>query len=186
MRPANLLIGAGTWLIIGGVIGALSNTPIPAPAEPAPPPAAAGASLPTSVRIPDQDVTAPVEPVGTGDRGSLALPVASRVGWWIGGATPTDARGTVVLAGHLDDRTGPGALHAAGDLRPGMRIEVSSGRTTTVYAVVAVSRYPKQALPRSLFTTQGPRRLALITCGGPFDHATGHYRDNVVVLAEPQ
>jgi hypothetical protein len=27
--------------------------------------------------------------------------------------------------------------------------------------------------------------LTLITCGGPFDARTRHYRDNVVVTAEP-
>jgi len=28
-------------------------------------------------------------------------------------------------------------------------------------------------------------RLALITCGGEFDGSTGHYVDNVVVVAVP-
>jgi hypothetical protein len=28
-------------------------------------------------------------------------------------------------------------------------------------------------------------RLSLITCGGPFDHDSGHYRDNIVVTAVP-
>ncbi|NUT32871.1 MAG: class F sortase [Hamadaea sp.] len=137
------------------------------------------------MRIPSQDVSAPVVAVGTGDRGNLALPAADRVGWWIGGATPADAQGTVVIAGHVDDRSGPGALHALRDLRPGARIEVVTDHATVVYAVVVVTRHPKQALPRSLFTTRGPPQLALITCGGPFDRATGHYRDNVVVLAAP-
>jgi hypothetical protein len=27
--------------------------------------------------------------------------------------------------------------------------------------------------------------LRLITCGGSFDHATGHYRDNLIVYASP-
>lgn len=35
----------------------------------------------------------------------------------------------------------------------------------------------------SLFATTGPDRLALITCDGPFDRATGHYTDNVIVWA---
>ena len=29
------------------------------------------------------------------------------------------------------------------------------------------------------------RRLVLVTCGGPFDQAAGHYRDNIVVTAVP-
>ncbi len=53
------------------------------------------------------------------------------------------------------------------------------------YQVTARVSYPKAALPTSLFRTDGPPTLTLITCGGPFDSATRHYRDNVVVAAAP-
>jgi hypothetical protein len=43
----------------------------------------------------------------------------------------------------------------------------------------------KTRLPPSLFDTAGPPRLALVTCGGPFDSATGHYLDNIIVWAVP-
>jgi hypothetical protein len=44
----------------------------------------------------------------------------------------------------------------------------------------------KRALPLdALFRRDGPPRLALITCGGPFLPDVGSYRDNVVVVAEP-
>jgi len=36
-----------------------------------------------------------------------------------------------------------------------------------------------------LFRTDGPPMLTLVTCGGPFDSATHHYRDNIVVSAAP-
>jgi hypothetical protein len=36
-----------------------------------------------------------------------------------------------------------------------------------------------------LFAREGPPRLTLITCGGPFLAEFGSYRDNVVVVAEP-
>ena len=42
----------------------------------------------------------------------------------------------------------------------------------------------KTALPASLFATTGPDRLALITCGGLFDRATGH-TDNIIIWAAP-
>jgi hypothetical protein len=35
-----------------------------------------------------------------------------------------------------------------------------------------------------LFARDGPPRLTLITCGGPFLPEFGSYRDNVVVVAE--
>ena len=44
----------------------------------------------------------------------------------------------------------------------------------------------KRALPVDLlFTREGPPRLTLVTCGGPFLPDIGGYRDNVVVVAEP-
>jgi hypothetical protein len=36
------------------------------------------------------------------------------------------------------------------------------------------------------FARDGAVRLTLITCGGPFDQDTRHYRDNVVVTAVPE
>ena len=36
-----------------------------------------------------------------------------------------------------------------------------------------------------LFARDGPPRLTLITCGGPFLPEYLSYRDNVVVVAEP-
>jgi hypothetical protein len=33
------------------------------------------------------------------------------------------------------------------------------------------------------FVNSGAPKLALVTCGGPFDAATGHYLDNVIVWA---
>ena len=35
------------------------------------------------------------------------------------------------------------------------------------------------------FARDGAARLTLITCGGPAGPETGHYRDNVVVTAQP-
>jgi hypothetical protein len=47
-----------------------------------------------------------------------------------------------------------------------------------------VERWPKDGFPtRKVY---GPTRrptLRLITCGGAFDRATGHYLDNTIVFA---
>ena len=54
------------------------------------------------------------------------------------------------------------------------------------YRVAAVRTYPKQTgIPPDVFTRAGSPRLVLITCGGPFDSATGNYEDNVVLYAVP-
>jgi hypothetical protein len=52
------------------------------------------------------------------------------------------------------------------------------------FEVVARERYAKTAIPlEKYFARDGAVRLTLITCGGPFDPGTRHYRDNVVVTA---
>jgi hypothetical protein len=43
----------------------------------------------------------------------------------------------------------------------------------------------KAQLPTNIWSQKGRNHLVLVTCGGPFDNATGHYRDNVVVTAVP-
>ena len=119
------------------------------------------------------------------------------VGWYDGtesnGGTTTFAhtpwpgqRGVSLLAGHVDwAGEGPGALYYIGQLVAGDPVEViGSNRETTYWRV---SRPPiviaKSDLPADLFVNSGPPKLALVTCGGPFDAATGHYLDNVIVWA---
>jgi hypothetical protein len=46
-------------------------------------------------------------------------------------------------------------------------------------------RMRKEALPSSIYTRTGAPKLVLVTCGGPFDSRSGHYRDNIVVTAAP-
>jgi hypothetical protein len=48
-----------------------------------------------------------------------------------------------------------------------------------------VRTYPKADLPPSVYSRRGPARLVVVTCGGRFDEATGHYPDDVVLTATP-
>jgi hypothetical protein len=147
--------------------------------------------------IPALQVRAPVVATGAVD-GFMTIPAdIHTVGWYDGtdssGGTTTSARtpwpgqaGVSLLAGHVDwAGEGPGALYYIGQLVPGDPIEViGSNRETTYWRV---SEPPivigKADLPSDLFVNSGPPKLALVTCGGPFDAATGHYLDNVIVWA---
>ena len=51
--------------------------------------------------------------------------------------------------------------------------------------MVSVHTMRKESLPADVYSLRGRPRLVLVTCGGPFDSAIGHYRDNVVVTAVP-
>jgi Sortase domain len=147
--------------------------------------------------IPALGVHAPI--VATGAiNGSMTIPAdIHTVGWYdgsdstggttISGSTPWPGQsGVSLLAGHIDwAGEGPGALYYIGQLVVGDLIEViGSNRETTYWRVsqppITIS---KAALPADLFSNRGPPELALVTCGGPFDAATRHYLDNVIVWA---
>jgi hypothetical protein len=143
-------------------------------------------SAPRRLRIASIDSTAEVLPVGV-RRGSLELPPDPRVvGWWSAGGWPNAGSGTTLIAGHVDSATaGPGALFRLADVGLGTDVRLQTLDGTVRYRVVARRVYRKAELPAELFRAVGPPRLALVTCGGPYDRRTRHYRDNVVVYAVP-
>ncbi len=160
----------------------------PATARPAVP--AAETRLPEPVRLtaPGLGVDAAVDAVGVQPDGQMFLPDdVDRVGWYRFGPAP-GADGSAVIAGHVDDREqGLGAMAAFREAEVGQEVQVTDGAgTTTRWRVVSRELIEKQVLPLDrLFARDGPARLTLITCGGPFLPELGSYRDNVVVVAEP-
>jgi hypothetical protein len=144
---------------------------------------------PVRVAIRSLGINAPVSPTGINiAKGELdANPNVGRTSWWRDGAAPGAKAGTVLIAGHVDSAAqGPGAFIRLKDARVGDRITVTSrSGATRTYRVVSVRTMPKPQLPPDIYSTRGRPRLALVTCGGPFLEAVGHYRDNVVVIAVP-
>ena len=139
------------------------------------------------VRVSIGGSSAPVVPVGVAPDGGVLVPEDPRtVGWWAAGPLP-GGPGGAVLVGHVDARgRGVGTLAALWTARPGERVELTGADgTRRAWTVAARRSYPKAALPDSTFDASGPSRLVLVTCGGAFDAATGHYADNVVVDAVP-
>ncbi len=128
--------------------------------------------------------------------GSLIIPVdVHKVGLWTGGAAVVAPAGTTVIAGHVDDvNQGPGAMNQLHNVAPGAVVSVTetSGQVTR-WQVTDVAVVGKDSLPAFVFAGKnGPRELALVTCGGPLLHlSNGHggtygtYRDNIVVTAVP-
>ena len=151
--------------------------------------AAAPASAPTRVALRRLGINAAVSGVDVDTRlGVLDVPPnIDSVGWWRDGAAPGSSAGTILLAGHVDSaRRGAGAFYALKNARRGDTITVRSGATTRSYRVTSMRRVRKAALPTSIYTRTGERRLVLVTCGGPFDTKTKRYRDNVIVTALPR
>jgi sortase (surface protein transpeptidase) len=107
------------------------------------------------------------------------------VGWYVNGAAPGQI-GSAVILGHVDSYTGPGVFFELKTLVAGDRINVvlADGAVTT-FAVTKVVEYSKTSFPDQLvYGSHGIRSLQLVTCGGTFDHATGHYESNVVVYSQ--
>ncbi|WP_433200867.1 class F sortase [Dactylosporangium sp. CS-047395] len=143
-------------------------------------------SPPQNVSIPKLGVTSSLVDLATQPDGTMQVPDdASTVGWFTGAPTP-GALGPAVLAGHVDWKGTKGAFYRLADLAPGDEVSVTRlDGSRAVFAVTKVGRYPKNAFPTD--AVYGPvdhAALRLITCGGEFDAATGHYRDNIVAFAD--
>jgi hypothetical protein len=152
-------------------------------------PAAAVRRAPVRVRIPALGIDAAVSPAGIDlKKGALGIPRAlQRLGWWRDGSTPAAASGATLIAGHVDAAdSGIGALFSLHRAGVGDSVEVTTGDgKTRSYRVASLRTYAKRGLPLSIYSRKGSPRLVLVTCGGPFDEATGHYRDNIVLTATP-
>ncbi len=108
------------------------------------------------------------------------------LGWWRGGSAPGANTGATVIVGHINYAGVTGALAVLPDTRPGDTLVVDEGRHDLRYRVIAIRSYPKTSgIPTDVFSHTGRPRLVLITCGGPFDSATGNYLDNIVAYADP-
>lgn len=144
---------------------------------------------PVRVAVPALSVDAPVVPVGVDEvTGGMEIPEdAAVVGWYRYGPGLDAAQGSTVLAGHVDRAGQEGALFDLRDLEPGATLEAAGpdGRVRP-YVVRAREQWSKGRVPlEQLFARDGPARLVVITCGGPFDPITRSYRDNLVVTAVP-
>ncbi|WP_039828741.1 class F sortase [Streptomyces sudanensis] len=183
----------GLWLVQSGSGGGAPPAPsaaegfaagpgryAAAAVEPMPP------SAPARVRIPRIGVDAPVVGLGLAPDGSLEVPPAGdrNVAGWYEGGTPPGARGTSIMAGHVDTREGPAVFYALGALKKGDRVEVArrDGRTA-VFAVDAVEVYDNDDFPDDkVYGPSDRAELRVITCGGGFSPETG-YQGNVVAYA---
>ena len=92
--------------------------------------------------------------------------------------------GNVVMAGHIDYwNVGPAVFYNLSTLEPGDEIVVTGDDGKTYpFAVEWVRQYDSASIP--LDEVIGPtaeQSLTLITCGGAFDYATGHYLQRTVV-----
>ena len=149
-------------------------------------PVSAHPGNPLRVVMSEIGLDAPVVPVAIRNN-TLDIPEdVHTLGWWDGGAKPGSSQGTAVIVGHVDSAVmGRGALFLLSRVDEGDLITVTTNTGTNSYEVKAIRPYLKNELPKDIFSSKGISRLVLITCGGPFNSKTHHYRNNVVVYGIP-
>ncbi|MGW7370113.1 class F sortase [Streptomyces sp. NPDC054841] len=178
-------------------IGESRPRPLPAAAAPTPATHKAGSphasglaltrSVPTRISIPAISVNAPFTPLKIGPSGQLNAPPPNNknlAGWFEAGVTPGE-RGTSIVAGHVDTKTGPAVFVGLSELKPGNKIDITrkDGQVAT-FKVDSVEMFSKARFPNERVYNDTPSaQLRVITCGGEFDLKTKDYKDNVVVFA---
>jgi len=202
-RPAALLsLAAGLVVIAGGTAGLLLTrhpvqamrpaagvAALPAPTGPivAPPPPADPRPVPrpVSLTIPLIGVQTQLITLGLTSSGALQVPSSTSVAGWYTGSPKPGAIGSSIIVGHIDSFSGPGVFYRLVQLRPGDKIYVKRANGTLVeFRVTSVQSYLKDRFPTAAVYGPTPDpELRLITCGGTFDYATGHYLSNIVVYA---
>jgi Sortase domain len=197
--PSRIASITGVLLILGGImavgIALLTQRHAPQPSA-----AAAGAigpghhgpwlrrSTPESLAIPSIGVYTNVLHLGRATDGSIQVPSldtqAEEAAWYKYSVTPGQI-GASVIEGHVDTYQGPAVFFRLGALRPGDLVDVNlADGTTAVFRVTGVREYPKSRFPAgTIFGATDYAALRLITCGGAFDYATGHYLSSTVVFA---
>jgi sortase (surface protein transpeptidase) len=202
-RPAAMLsLAAGLVVIAGGTAGLLMTrhptepvrpaaavAAFPAPTGPivAPPPPTDPRQVPppVSLTIPLIGVRTQLITLGLTASGTLQVPSSTAVAGWYTGSPRPGAIGSAIIVGHIDSLTGPGVFYRLAELRSGDKVYVKRADGTLVeFLVTSVQTYLKDRFPtQAVYGPTPDPELRLITCGGAFDYATGHYLSNIVVYA---
>lgn len=141
-------------------------------------------SRPVYLRIPAIGVSTPLVELGLSAGHVVQVPTSFHVaGWYKFGPTPGQ-ESTAVILGHVDSYQGPGVFYQLDHLQYGDQVLVRNARGQVLhFAVIGMREYRKANFPDRV--VYGPRHYAalnLVTCGGVFDRATGHYLSNIVVF----
>ena len=147
------------------------------------------ASAPVSLDIPSIDVHSDLQHLGQTAEGALETPAPGprydEAAWYRFSPAPGSV-GPAVVLGHIDSASGgPSVFFRLGELQRGDRVSIErADGSTATFEVDFVRRYAKNDFPtRTVYGDIDHAGLRLLTCGGAFDDATGHYLDNIVVFA---
>ncbi|MCU1363129.1 MAG: putative secreted protein [Acidimicrobiaceae bacterium] len=142
-------------------------------------------SRPVRLEIPAVSINIAVGTLGLQPDHQIMVPTSAHVvDWYVDGPTPGRV-GSAVILGHADSYLGPGTFFNLKRLKAGNTIAVAlADGTVTHFIVTRVMEFAKTSFPdRLVYGSHGFASLELVTCGGAFDHHTGHYESNIVVFS---
>ncbi|MRX55843.1 sortase [Bacillus idriensis] len=142
--------------------------------------------IPVQIAVPSLDIEANVESVGLTDDGTMELPSDDKLtAWYENGALPGE-NGNSVIAGHVDNKTGPAVFFRLKDIEPEEEVIVygKDGEELT-FVVQDKKAYPYDDAPLpSIFGFSQEKKLNLITCTGTFDRTKKTHLERLVVSAK--
>lgn len=174
------ILGGGQIALAAGLIPPAALVPQPVPPS--------AATEPARLVVQRLELDTPLQSMSPGPDGSLPAPVEPETVAWYTDSARLGEGGTMLLAGHVDWVGRRAAFRELDMLRQGDDVWVSDSAGLTVhYRVTETGWYPEDspALQHLMVSPGwGPPTLTLVTCGGPFDLASRHYLDRLVVRAE--
>lgn len=139
--------------------------------------------VPTQIWIPSVGIKAPLEPIGLLKNGQLEVPVSSKVaGIYTDGILPGQP-GKAIVAGHVDNYTGPAIFYPLKRLKPGHSVIVSDNKgKSLVFKVTSVESYVTAKAPlEQIFGDSDKAELNLITCTGKYNRKKKEHEKRLVV-----
>jgi LPXTG-site transpeptidase (sortase) family protein len=142
---------------------------------------------PKRLKIAEIAVDAPFTGLSIEASGQLEAPPSNDsnlVGWFQEGVTPGE-RGTAIVAGHVDTKTGPAVFMQLSTLKRGSKVDISrEDGSIATFVVDSVETYEKSNFPNKRVYADTPDpQLRLITCAGEYDKKAQDYTENLVVFA---
>lgn len=141
---------------------------------------------PKVIEIPSLDVKAPIEEVGRLDNGQMGVPQDPDQAGWFSPGTKPGGRGSAVIAGHVDSKTGPAIFYELDKMKIGDEVLIHGEDGEMLrFAVVKKVAYPRTDAPvDEIFGFTYGSGLNLITCTGSWDRKAKTHDDRLVVYTE--
>ena len=141
---------------------------------------------PQVIEIPSLHVKATIEEVGRLDNGQMGVPQDPDQAGWFSPGTKPGGRGSSVIAGHVDSKTGPAVFYELDKMEIGDEVLIHGEDGEIVrFAVVKKVAYPRTDAPvDTIFGFTYGSGLNLITCTGSWDRKAKTHDDRLVVYTE--